>query len=413
MKGKSLREIMDETRDALKQDDERIKNESGENESGATERERNESEERERNESEERERRAHREANPKLSPKDEEARQRQLDRMAKHWSDGPDPLEKFKGEPRLFVRKTAAEWMDVARNMPEPKMLFSELWYEHELCILFSDTNLGKSILAMQIAESIATGKAVDGFKLEVPAQKVLYFDFELTPKQFANRYKTKEQGEHRFIPNLLRLALDPLTEIPANYNNYESFTIHSIEREILETGAKVLIIDNITYLNYDNEKARDATPFMKQLHELRDRLYISILVITHTPKRDATLPLEIKDVAGSSAITRFIDSIFGIGPSQKDPALRYIKQLKMRACEHIYHARNVLVCRVEMPDNFLKFKFLDMGVERDHLSESNERDRSELIARVKELHAEGKTQRETADLLGIGTGTVCRYLKM
>ena len=40
-----------------------------------------------------------------------------------------------------------------------------------------------------------------------------------------------------------------------------------SIESIVIETGAKILIIDNLTYLNTENEKARNALPLMKHLN--------------------------------------------------------------------------------------------------------------------------------------------------
>src|SRR5674476_374724 len=56
----------------------------------------------------------------------------------------------------LFTTQSANLWIEQAKSRPIPKMLFSEFWYESEVCILFSHTNLGKSILAVQIANSIS-----------------------------------------------------------------------------------------------------------------------------------------------------------------------------------------------------------------------------------------------------------------
>ena len=89
----------------------------------------------------------------------------------------------------LFTVKTASRWIEQAKTRPTPQMLFGELWFEGELCILFADTNLGKSILAVQIGNSISKGEQIHGFKLETPKQPILYFDFELSDKQFENRY--------------------------------------------------------------------------------------------------------------------------------------------------------------------------------------------------------------------------------
>ena len=50
-------------------------------------------------------------------------------------------------------------------------------------------TNLGKSILAVQLGDSISRGVAIPGFRLEAAPQKVRYIDFELSDKQFEVRY--------------------------------------------------------------------------------------------------------------------------------------------------------------------------------------------------------------------------------
>src|ERR1700749_2525041 len=49
---------------------------------------------------------------------------------------------------RLFTVERGNRWMELARREPEAKMLFGELWHQGELCMLFADTNIGKSILA-------------------------------------------------------------------------------------------------------------------------------------------------------------------------------------------------------------------------------------------------------------------------
>lgn len=67
----------------------------------------------------------------------------------------------------LFAVHTANGWIDAVKNKPQPRMLFSEFWHEGELCILFADTNLGKSILAVQMGDSISRGQPIPGFALQ------------------------------------------------------------------------------------------------------------------------------------------------------------------------------------------------------------------------------------------------------
>ena len=51
----------------------------------------------------------------------------------------------------------------------------------------------------------------------------------------------------------------------------------------------KIVIIDNITYLRHENERAKDALPLMKHLKRLKSKYNLSLLVLAHTPKRDST----------------------------------------------------------------------------------------------------------------------------
>ena len=65
----------------------------------------------------------------------------------------------------LFKTEVLRHSLEEARNKPMPIQLFGELWHENEICILFADTGSGKTILAVQIAESIASGRKIGLFK--------------------------------------------------------------------------------------------------------------------------------------------------------------------------------------------------------------------------------------------------------
>lgn len=55
--------------------------------------------------------------------------------------------------------------------------LWSPFWNDREISVLFSETNVGKSILATQIAQDIASGlNSITG--LQTRPRKVVYFEF-------------------------------------------------------------------------------------------------------------------------------------------------------------------------------------------------------------------------------------------
>ncbi len=317
---------------------------------------------------------------------------------------------------KLFVCKNANEWIESAKNRPIPQMLFSEFWFENELCILFSDTNIGKSILAVQIANIISKGLNDGEFKFESNPQKVLYFDFELSDKQFENRYSDNYENHYLFDDNFIRVEMNPDVLEP-NIKNYEDYLAESFEQVIVSTGSKVVIVDNITFLRAETENAKNALPLMKLLKNLKSKHDLSLLVLAHTPKRDASKAITKNDLAGSKMLINFCDSSFTIGSSFIDSNLRYLKQIKQRNCDELYGADNVMLCQIIKENSFLNFEFLEFNEEHIHLSQSNsksdETNKEETISKVKEYSKEGYTQREIAEILGIALGTVNKYLKM
>jgi len=185
------------------------------------------------------------------------------------------------------------------------------------------------------------------------------------------------------------------------------------LERSIIDSGAKVLIIDNLTYLKNGTETAKDALPLMKQLKALQKKYNVSMLILAHTPKRDLSKPITRNDLQGSKMLINFCDSSFSIGESHNDKSVRYLKQIKQRNTEQIYDAENVCVCQIHKPTNFLLFEFLNFGKESEHLKQHSEKDREITIAKVKALSQQGKSQRTISAELGVSLGAVNKYLNL
>ncbi|WKK58579.1 AAA family ATPase [Sphingobacterium sp. BN32] len=307
-----------------------------------------------------------------------------------------------------FNTYTANEWIKEASSKPIPKMLFSEFWFENELSILFADTNLGKSILAVQIADSISKGKAIEGFKLEAEKQKVLYFDFELSSKQFEARYADNYKNHYSFDDNFLRSELD--YESP-HFDNKKILDCISKEVEMHKT--KIVILDNLTFILEDVEKGSLALDFIKKLKQLKTDLDLSILVLAHTPKRDFVKPISNNDLQGSKMLMNFVDSCFAIGKSFLEYNVKYIKQIKQRNCEHIYNESNICLCTITKgaKNNFLQFEFNKYGNEHDHVN-NPKADYLEDLELTYRLHQQGKKNTEIAKLLGVSEGAIRKRIR-
>jgi len=312
----------------------------------------------------------------------------------------------------LFNVNSANHWLQQASERPVPKMLFGKFWYEGELSILFADSNLGKSILAVQIGNSINTGIAMQPFEVESEPQPILYCDFELTDKQFESRYSDNYQNHYVFRDDFYRAELNPDSEVPDGFASFDEYLIASLERTIVQTGVKVIIIDNLTYLRNETEQAKNALSLMKCLKALKNRYGLSILALAHTPKRDLSQPITGNDLQGSKMLMNFCDSAFTIGKSFTDQDLRYLKQIKQRNTEQVYGQSNICLCAVNKPSNFLQFEFTHYGNEADHLRKPTRKMNSQEIECVVQLKSEGKSLREIAAIMGIHFAKVDRLLK-
>jgi predicted ATP-dependent serine protease len=309
------------------------------------------------------------------------------------------------------------------------RALFGDFWLEGELSILFSDTGRGKSTLAVQIAESLARGVPLAPMEAVPPAQRVLYFDFEMSEKQFAARYSTDSapsdsatdgvpdgslRAHYQFSENFLRAQAAPHDELPCGYKNLTEFVQHSFTQLLRETEARVVIVDNITFLKGANQNPAAAVQLMKSLKHIKQYYGISILVLAHTPKRAFTAPLSINDLQGSNMLSNFADNVFALGGSSQDQDLRYLKHIKQRSTGVKYDASNIILFRLAKNDCFLEFEFAGYGREREHLEwhyEDSDTRRGELKIEVERLKALGKSQRQISRHLTLPLTTVNRWL--
>ena len=277
-----------------------------------------------------------------------------------------------------------------------PKQLYGEFWFEHEIGCLFADSNVGKSILAIQIAEDIAkTGETV------------LYFDFELSEKQFQLRFTDEHGNLHHFPSTLYRVQPD-MNLIAALDMPFEDALMANIEQAAMATKAKVLIIDNISILCMQMEKGEDAAVLVQRLRTLKNKHGFSILIIAHTPKRNMSMPITQNDLAGSKKLFNFIDSCFAIGLSAQGGNMRYVKQVKVRNCEMRFGGDNVMVCHVEKVGTMVQLVNMGTAPEHNHLRMVN---RDEQVLEARQLSASGLSIRDIASRMGISKSTVDRML--
>ncbi|MBK9156386.1 MAG: AAA family ATPase [Chloracidobacterium sp.] len=299
-----------------------------------------------------------------------------------------------------------------------PAALFGNFWRAGEMAIFFADTGTGKSLLAVQIGQAIASGVPLDPFATTAPAQRVVYFDLELTDLQFARRYTSDDARRPAHFPfhgNFIRAAPRVIEELPDEYRDLTQYLVASLVEFIEFSLAKVVIIDNVTWLNNSSQIGSSAARVMKVLQRLKKELGLSILVLAHTPKRPLHAPVTINDLQGSKMLSNFADSVFAMGTSRLSNDLRYLKSIKHRSNAGPISEAEVATVRLVKDECFLGFRFEEMSDERDHVGwvrSPLEPERVALARRAAELVEKNFSQREIALKLGVSPATVNRCLK-
>jgi len=322
-----------------------------------------------------------------------------------------NPSDKLK-IPRLTRTRSAGDRLKDAASQPPIVKLFGVFFHSGELAILFADTGVGKSICAVGAGNAIASGSSYMGLPNEAQEQVVLYYDYELSDKQFEKRYSDEDGNLYEFSENFRIADMSNVSYDPKCKISFDKILFDNIGRDIEETNAKVLVLDNLTFITSQPMQKQDvAMEIMKQLIQLKDKYGISILVLAHTPKIDNFTPINLSQLSGAKHISNFADSVFSIGKSCINPSYRYFIQVKARNAEIVYGAGNVIVAELVKKGNCLTFEFVGHDPEWKHL-EKKPNANKDLKGQAVNLYKEGKNIVEVAELLGRGKSTIGRWVK-
>jgi hypothetical protein len=322
------------------------------------------------------------------------------------------PAELWVDPKSAFIVRPATQWMELAKQEPVQKPLFGPFWTEGELSILFADTNMGKSVLAVQIANSLTRNHAVGTYAPGVSPQTVLYFDFELSTAQFGRRYREGGGKPYPFSPLLQRVVQNHDCVGAHRFKNYNEFIATGLENVIITSKARIVIIDNLSCLRSGTEGTAGAVELMRLFQKLKVKYKLSVLVLAHTPKRNPARPISRNDLQGSKMLINFADSAFAIGESHTQPDTRYLKQVKQRSGPEVHGATNVYLCQLRSFNDTLEFDFVGLAPEHEHLLPYTEQYRRDQERQILTLHEEKLSLRQIAAKLNISSSTVLRTLK-
>ncbi len=311
-----------------------------------------------------------------------------------------DPKKLEKEEVGLLCIRSANDLMREAALIEIPEPLYGTLSFNKEITLIMADTNVGKSIFALQMANEIAA------------KQPVLYLDLEQSEKQFEKRYSENFKNHYVFNEGLYWVNYSQRSAYPVG-EQYDDYFMRSLRTLLKKYKCHVVVIDNMTkLLHTDTDSAKNAIPLMDKLSKLKKEHNLALILIEHTRKMNSVRAISLDDLQGSKMKVNFADSVFAIGRSNLDLNLRYIKHLKCRSAEVEHDADNVLIYEIKKEGNFLGFEYVGVDTEYNHIKGSNDKVREQRKEQILELREQGMSNRAIAKELKISEGSVRKILK-
>ena len=282
--------------------------------------------------------------------------------------------------------------------------LWHGLWYQGEMACLFGEPNVGKTILAMQIANEVCRR-----------GLKTLYFDFENAAHQFKPRYST---DKYDYMSNDASFIVKPLNPNNSTAPLDSRSILDYIKKDFVTERAPVIIIDDITHLIGSGDQA-DVRHVLNTLRSWTQHYLVSILVLTHSKRRKWSSLTTIDSLAGSFEYSYAFDSIFSLTRANEYNAqnnvTHYIKHHKNRMGPVLYNDMNVITAQFgrDEGNGFLQFNELYTGGNERQLLRDNGYDTFEKINQAimhyKSLHF---STREIAGIVGCSQSHVSRTIR-
>jgi len=301
----------------------------------------------------------------------------------------------------LLVMKSMNDVMDEGEKEPKSKWVMGNLVKENEVIIMFGDEGTGKSILGFQMADRASKGKDLfdhEDFRNHCDPKETIFYDFELEASELYSRY-SRDKEKFNFHDNFKRASIN---KDFLEFENADELIINEIQRDIEMYNPEFVVIDNITYIASESQDPTMATKLMKRLLALQKRYKpITIIIIAHTPKRDMSMPIQSRHLAGAKNLANFAKSVIAVSLSKKDPDKRYIKHIKCRNGRKMHDETNVIECVIRKEGANLSYEHYGFSTEQEHLEVKDISDQvGDIMDTIITQRKAGKSFREISRIL-------------
>lgn len=284
-----------------------------------------------------------------------------------------DILNEKLGIPEVKKHPYVCTPMDeVVSKKHEPlQKLVGDFIYSEELTLFYGLSGLGKSMFAVQMGLAISEGQDLDlGNDIVLENQcepmKVMYFDLELSERQFYSRVKGLKGYSNFIYCNVKRGEAIP------SKNPISVF--EQMKNASKDFGAKCIIIDNISRVSGDIEKSEPAKEFMDACLKLVKGEKYNIIIVAHITKKEPFITITKNDLRGSGILYDLSDSALSIGKANRVNTEKkgevYLIQMKTRSDKYFYDNQSVIHCIQNKENDFLKLDAIGLEKENDLLLE-------------------------------------------
>ncbi len=306
-----------------------------------------------------------------------------------------------KGSHSMSI-KTFNELAEIGKTLPPIKKLFGNFILDKSTTLFPSERGVGKTMLAMQIASSIANEKnEFLGEKIELNGN-VFYVNLELREDLIAQRLTLLHSNNNISSPyNVFcfsgREGLDYLLPI--------------LTEEAKDKKPVLIIIDNLrTSLDgKNNENNIEMTQTITRINKFNDDLNSTVLIVHHNKKGSSNQLTHSDMQSGAGALTDLVDSVFFLRSSNQSKDFRILKRSKSRVCEEQDGAK-----LIKLNSETLWFEFVENEVnESEHIFY----EKAEAIQEGKKIKGlalikAGMSNSKIAEELGVDRSTVYRWGK-
>ena len=246
----------------------------------------------------------------------------------------PDTADEITHLRREYVldHLPAVDWHALWADEAEEDWIVEPLLPARRLIALYSAPKVGKSLLMLEIAAAIATGREILG---TIPApRRILYVDFENDPRaDIRERLRNMGYGPHD-LDNLTLLSFPTLASLDSEKGSQELMSAIEVY------GAEVVVIDTVSRSIAGDENENDTwLDFYRHTGLKLKQAGVALIRLDHSGKD------ETKGQRGGSAKSGDVDAVWRMSRASDD-----LYDLTCEANRLPIHERQLTIRRLEEP---------------------------------------------------------------